>query len=112
MTNHSPVLDQVFRALANPTRREIIDQLGQAPASMTELAAPFEMALPSFLQHLQVLESAGMVSSQKNGRVRIFQLEPQSLLTAEHWMDSHRRQWQTRLDQLDSFLLNLKDQQP
>lgn len=111
MTNYSPVLDQVFKALANPTRREVVDMLGRGPASMTELAAPFEMALPSFLQHLQVMEDAGMVSSQKNGRVRVFQLEAPALLTAEHWMDSHRRQWETRLDQLDSFLLTLKDQQ-
>jgi len=112
MPNETLLLDNVFRALSNPTRREVIEQLGRGPASMTSLAKPFEMALPSFLQHLQVLESAGMISSEKTGRVRIFQLETQTLITAEHWMDARRRQWETRLDQLDSLLLTLKEQQP
>ena len=76
---------------------------------MTELAAPFDMALPSFLQHLQVLESAGLVTSEKSGRVRTFQLNPERLIEAEHWMDARRRQWETRLDQFDAFLLELKE---
>lgn len=76
---------------------------------MTELAEPVDMALPSFLQHLQVLEKDGMVTSQKTGRVRVFRLEPKPLILAEHWMDTHRTEWETRLDQLDEFLLALKD---
>lgn len=76
---------------------------------MTDLAEPFAMALPSFLQHLQVLEAAGMVSSQKRGRTRTYRLEPQRLLEAEHWMDARRKEWETRLDQLDEFLSELKD---
>lgn len=76
---------------------------------MTELAEPFDMALPSFLQHLQVLEKSGMVSSQKSGRVRVFRLQPEPLLAAEHWMEIHRKEWETRLNQLDDFLLQLKD---
>lgn len=78
---------------------------------MTELAEPFDMALPSFLQHLQVLEKNGMVSSEKTGRVRMFRLEPEPLLLAEHWMDTHRREWETRLNQLDDFLKTLKENQ-
>jgi len=78
---------------------------------MTELAHPLQMALPSFLQHLQVLEKDGMVTSQKTGRVRIFRIEPKPLLLAEHWMDAHRTEWETRLDQLDAFLAKLKERQ-
>lgn len=78
---------------------------------MTELAESADMALPSFLQHLQVLEKDGMVTSQKTGRVRIFRLQPAPLLVAEHWMDERRSEWETRLDQLDDFLMNLKEKQ-
>jgi DNA-binding transcriptional ArsR family regulator len=111
MPNESDVLDRVFQALSNPTRREVLARLGKGPASMTELAEPFDMALPSFLQHLQVLEKNGMVSSEKTGRVRMFRLEPEPLLLAEHWMDTHRREWETRLNQLDDFLKTLKENQ-
>lgn len=76
---------------------------------MTELASSADMALPSFLQHLQVLEGAGMVSSQKSGRVRVYQLEPARLVTAQHWLESRHQEWETRLDQLDNFLLQLKE---
>lgn len=79
---------------------------------MTDLAKPFEMALPSFLQHLQVLEESGLVSSKKTGRVRVFQLEPQPFLEAEHWMDRRRKDWKARLDQLDQLLLKMKEEQP
>lgn len=78
---------------------------------MSELARPFDMALPSFLQHLQVLERSGLVTSRKTGRVRTFQLQPTSLLLAEHWMDARRSQWETRLDQLDSLLTARKENQ-
>jgi DNA-binding transcriptional ArsR family regulator len=112
MPNQSEVLDRVFQALSNPTRRDVVERLGKSAASMTELAQPYDMTLPSFLQHLQVLEKSGMVSSQKTGRVRVFQLEPPPLLLAEHWMDARRAQWETRLDQLDRFLATLKENQP
>ena len=112
MPNETEELDRVFQALSHPARREVIDRLGQGPATMTELAQPFDMALPSFLQHLQVLERSGLVRSEKNGRVRTFQLQPQSLIEAEHWMDTRRKQWETRLDQLDSLLHTLHKQKP
>lgn len=111
MPNQSDVLDGVFQALASPTRREVLARLGKGPASMTELAEPFDMALPSFLQHLQVLEKNGMISSEKHGRVRTYRLEPEPLLLAEHWMDTRRKEWETRLDQLDAFLLSLKEEE-
>ena len=76
---------------------------------MTDLAAPHDMALPSFLQHLQVLEAAEMVRSEKVGRVRTYFLEPKRLIEAEHWMEAHHREWKTRLDQLDEFLLQQKE---
>jgi DNA-binding transcriptional ArsR family regulator len=104
MPNETLVLDRVFQALSNPTRREVVERLGRGPAAMTELAEPFDMALPSFLQHLEVLEKCGMVSSTKTGRIRTFRLEPEPLLLAEHWIDKHRKQWETRLDQLDEYL--------
>lgn len=111
MPSEALVLDQVFQALANPTRREVLSRLGRGPAAMTELAQSFKMALPSFLQHLQVLEKCGLVSSKKTGRVRVFKLESQPMLVAENWMDSHRQQWETRLDQLDNFLISVKENQ-
>jgi DNA-binding transcriptional ArsR family regulator len=111
MPNETLVLDQVFQALSNQTRREVLSKLRRGPAAMTELAQSFKMALPSFLQHLQVLEKCGLVSSKKTGRVRVFQLEPQPMVLAEHWMDTHRAEWETRLDQLDSFLINIKENQ-
>lgn len=108
MPSESATLDRIFQALANPTRREVVARLGIGPASMTELAKSHGMALPSFLQHLQVLEKCGMVSSQKTGRVRTYRLEPLPLIAAEHWMDKHRSEWESRLNQLDSYLAGLK----
>jgi len=75
---------------------------------MTELAAPVGMALPSFLQHLQVMEDAGLIRSQKSGRVRTFELQPPQILLAESWLDAQRNRWDTRLDQLDHLLNTLK----
>ena len=111
MPNETQVLDRVFQALSNPTRREVISRLANGPTAMTKLAESFDMALPSFLQHLQVLEAAGLVRSNKTGRVRTYQLESKNLLEAEHWMDVHRHQWESRLTQLDDFLLELKETQ-
>lgn len=111
MPNEILALDSVFQALSNPTRREVLARLGRGPAAMTELAKPFQMALPSFLQHLQVLEKSGLVRSRKTGRVRVFELQPQPLQEAEDWMKAQRRHWEKRLDQLDRFLLAEKEKQ-
>lgn len=102
-------LNRVFQALADPTRRAVLERLTNGPASMSELAQPFNMALPSFSQHLDVLENCGLVRSQKAGRVRTYQLEPQPLQVAEQWITEQRAIWESRLDQLDDYLLNLKE---
>ena len=109
MPNSSPRLDRVFQALADPTRRAVIERLGRGPAAMSELAEPFSMALPSFAQHLDVLEGCGLVRSRKKGRVRTYRLAPQPLQAAEHWMAKQRALWERRLDQLDTYLLELKE---
>lgn len=111
MPNQAQTLDRVFHALSNSTRREVVERLAVKPASMSELAEPFDMALPSFLQHLRVLEDAGLVSSQKDGRVRTYELNPPAILLLENWLDIQRRQWNARLDQLDELLKRLEGDQ-
>ena len=103
-------LDRVFHALADPTRRAVLKRLSSGPAAVSELARPFDMALPSFTQHLKVLEASGLVLSRKAGRVRTYHLAPQPLKEAEDWMAEQRSLWERRLDQLDAFLLQLKEQ--
>ncbi|MDO8362661.1 MAG: metalloregulator ArsR/SmtB family transcription factor [Actinomycetota bacterium] len=97
-------LAAIFKALADPTRLAVVERLSIGPASATELARPFEMALPSFMQHLAVLEAAGIVTSHKAGRTRTFQLAPGALGTATTWLGTHRNHWHRRLDQLDQLL--------
>lgn len=99
-----PPADAVFHALAHATRRAVVARLGRGPASMGELAAPFPMALPTFFQHLKVLEAAGVVRSTKQGRVRTYTLAPEPLVQAEQWLAEQRSLWERRLDQLDQFL--------
>lgn len=110
MPNQSVDLTRVFHALADPTRRAVLERLSRGPAAMTELARPFSMALPSFSQHLGVLEECGLVRSRKTGRVRIYQLAPQPLEAAQDWMANQRATWERRLDQLDAYLNDLKEQ--
>jgi DNA-binding transcriptional ArsR family regulator len=110
MTNHPIQLDGVFRALGDPTRRAVLSRLSLGPASVSELARPFDIALPSFTQHLGVLERCGLVRSRKVGRVRTYRLVPRPLEAAEHWMARQRVLWERRLDQLDGYLLELKEE--
>ncbi|MDX1951882.1 MAG: metalloregulator ArsR/SmtB family transcription factor [Verrucomicrobiota bacterium] len=109
MPNQSTQLDHVFRALGDPTRRAVIERLSKGPAPVTELAKSFDMALPSFMQHLGVLRESGLVTSRKTGRVRTYQLAPKPLQSAESWMATRRQHWERRLDQLDTYLLELKE---
>jgi DNA-binding transcriptional ArsR family regulator len=102
--------DRLFHALGDGTRRAVIERLGQGPATVTELAAPFEMALPSFMQHLGVLEDCGLITSSKSGRVRTVRLEPRSLRRMEGWLSTQRVIWERRLDQLDAYVLGLKEE--
>lgn len=108
MPNQTAELDRVFYALADPTRRAVVERLCSGPAPVSELAQPFDMALPSFTQHLNVLESCGLVNSEKTGRVRTYQLTVETLEAAEDWMVEQRSTWQRRLDQLDRYLLKMK----
>jgi DNA-binding transcriptional ArsR family regulator len=106
----SPI-DNIFRALADPTRRRVVERLSRSPASVSELAQPFGMALPSFVQHLRVLEGCGLVRSRKAGRVRTYQLAPERLHLAEDWLGRQREIWERRLDQLDAYLIELKEKE-
>jgi DNA-binding transcriptional ArsR family regulator len=110
MPNQSAQLDDTFKALADPTRRAVVERLTRGPAAMSDLAQPFSMALPSFLQHLRVLERSGLVRSSKRGRVRTYTLAPQPLQRVEHWLDRQRALWERRLDQLDEHLQTIKEQ--
>ncbi len=110
MLNQPSSLDLLFQALADPTRRAMIDRLSQGPASVSELAKPFAMSLPAVVQHLQALESSGLVSSRKVGRVRTVQIEPEALSQAEQWLNDRRTGWVKRLDRLAVLLA--EDEEP
>lgn len=107
MANQSPDLSDVFDALADPTRRAIVGALGRGPESVTALAAPFAMALPSFMKHLSVLERSGVIRSSKAGRVRTCELEPKALSQAERWIAEQRATWEARSDRMTRFVEQL-----
>ena len=98
-------LGPVFRALADPTRRAVIERLEEGPASVRTLAQPFDMALPSFTQHLRVLEDAGLIRSVKHGRTRTVRLAPDGIRPAETWLARRREAWERRLDRLDAYAI-------
>lgn len=108
MENYSPVLNNVFHALADPTRRSVIARLGRGSASIKDLAEPFGLGLPSFLKHIKVLEGSGLIASEKVGRVRTCRLQRENLTAAEKWFEQQRAAWQSRYDNLDDLLTNLK----
>ncbi len=105
-------IDSVFRALSDPTRRRVLERLSKSHTSVSDLAAPFDMALPSFVQHMGILESCGLVRSTKTGRVRTYQLAPDRLRLAENWLARQRTMWERRLDQLDDYLKELRENKP
>jgi DNA-binding transcriptional ArsR family regulator len=98
-------LPDIFNALSDSTRLAVVERLSVSPASASELAEPFTMALPSFMQHMGVLERAGIVTSHKTGRTRTYQLAPSSLQLASAWLAECRNHWERRLDQLDHLLI-------
>ena len=102
---NSEELDVVFGALAHATRREVLESLRAGPKTVGELAARHDMALPSFLQHIRLLEQCGLVTTEKRGRARVVSSRHEPMLQLEAWLDDERRAWQQRLDQLDDFLI-------
>lgn len=108
MPNNYQSLESTFSALSDPTRRQVIQKLSNGSATVSELAKPFPMALPSFMQHLGILENAGLLESRKEGRKRICSLNPKALHDAENWLASNRRQWEERFDRLDAHLARVK----
>jgi DNA-binding transcriptional ArsR family regulator len=108
MAKFSTDLDKAFSALADPTRRAIVSRLCDGPRSVTELAEPFELALPSLLKHLRVLEQSGLVSSEKIGRVRTCRIEPHTLHATQAWIHRHIRAWEDRLDRMEAHIERMK----
>jgi DNA-binding transcriptional ArsR family regulator len=102
--NQSAPLDLMFHALADPSRRVMVERLTGGPATVSELARPLAMSLPAVVQHLHVLQASGLVRSEKVGRVRTCHLETKALATAEKWITQRRRSWEQRLDRLGEYL--------
>jgi DNA-binding transcriptional ArsR family regulator len=109
--NESACLDLAFQALADPTRRRMVVQLSQGPASVSELARPLPISLPAVLQHLQLLEASGLIRSEKKGRVRTCRIEPKALSRAESWIAEQRALWEGRLDRLETYLAELQKEE-
>jgi DNA-binding transcriptional ArsR family regulator len=104
MLDHSVTLERVLHALADPSRRAMIERLARGPASVTDLARPLPMSLAAVVQHVQVLEAGGLVRTEKNGRVRTCQINPDGLRLAEDWIRQQRTTWEQKLDRLRDFL--------
>lgn len=109
MAASAATVDSVFRALSDPTRRAVIARLTLRPASASDLAEPFDMALPSLMQHLQVLESSGVVRSTKTGRVRTYELLPERLKVAEQWLEAQLEVWERRMDRFETYANTMGD---
>ena len=107
----SAVADAVFHALSNPTRRRVLEHLSVGPATVSELAAPFDMQLPSFVQHLSILEQSRLVKSKKRGRVRTYEIAPERFKVVEDWLTARRAVWEARLDRFDEYVKQLKEKE-
>src|SRR5499427_5766204 len=105
----SAAAGDVFYALCNSTRRKVLEQLSVGPATVSELAAPFDMKLPSFVQHLSVLEQSRLVKSKKRGRVRTYEIAPARFKVAEDWLSKQRQVWEARFDRFDAYVKHLKE---
>ena len=108
---YSAVADGVFHALSNPTRRKVLERLSVGPATVSELAAPFAMQLPSFVQHLAVLEQSRLVRSTKRGRVRTYAIAPERFKVVEDWLSARRQVWEARLDRFDQYVKQLQEKE-
>jgi DNA-binding transcriptional ArsR family regulator len=110
MLNQQAALDLMFQALADPTRRAMVERLAHSPTSVSDLAKPFAMSLPAVMQHLAMLEASGLVVSEKIGRVRTCRIEAEALARAAGWIEERRSEWERRLDRLGSYLETLKSE--
>ena len=104
MENYQGRLDGIFQALADPTRRAVLSMLGAGPASISELAKPFAMALPSFMKHIHLLEGSGLILTRKQGRVRTCAIEKNQFALVENWLSAQRAIWEGRTDRLEQFV--------
>jgi DNA-binding transcriptional ArsR family regulator len=109
MDQYSSQLDGIFQALADPTRRAVLGRLGQGPASISDLARPFDMALPSFMKHIRFLEGSGLIRTRKQGRVRTCAIDQQRFATIEAWLADQRALWEGRTDRLERFVTQDKE---
>lgn len=107
----STAADEVFHALGNSTRRKVLERLSVGPATVSELAVPFDMQLPSFVQHLSVLERSRLVRSKKRGRVRTYEIAHERFKVVEDWLTARRELWEARLDQFDRHVQQLKEKE-
>jgi DNA-binding transcriptional ArsR family regulator len=112
MLNHPIDLDRVFHALADPTRRAMIERLGRSPATVSELAQPVSISLAAVVQHVQILEASGLVRTEKIGRTRTCRIDPGTLASAERWLEARRSEWNTHLDRLGEYLDRTADRPP
>jgi DNA-binding transcriptional ArsR family regulator len=110
MEHYQARLDGVFHALADPTRRAVLGRLGQGPASISDLAKPFDMALPSFMKHIRLLEDSGWIRTAKQGRVRTCAIEKKQFAAVESWLSEQRALWEGRTDRLERFVTTKEDQ--
>ncbi len=107
MAKYDTSLDTVFAALADPTRRQVLEQLACGPMTVSDLAEPFDMALPSFMAHLRKLESGGLIETRKDGRIRTCAIRPAAFEPVSDWLGEQRAVWQSRLDRFDDYVMNL-----
>ncbi|QAT84551.1 ArsR family transcriptional regulator [Corallococcus coralloides] len=111
MEKHPEQLNGIFQALADPTRRAVIARLGKGPASISDLAKPFDMALPSFMKHIHFLEGSGLIRTHKEGRVRTCALEKKPFAAVESWLSAQRALWEARTDRLEQFVTPLSNKE-
>jgi DNA-binding transcriptional ArsR family regulator len=104
MAQYSARIDGMFQALAHPTRRAVLRRLATGPASVSDLARPFDMALPSFMKHIHFLEESGWIQTRKRGRVRTCAIEETALSAVEGWLSEQRALWEARTDRLEQFV--------
>ncbi|WP_454848017.1 ArsR/SmtB family transcription factor [Rhizobium binxianense] len=111
MDQYQQQLDSLFLALADPTRRAVLGRLGRGPASISDLARPFDMALPSFMKHIHLLEETGLIRTHKQGRVRTCAIEKERFAVVERWLSAQRAIWEGRTDRLEQFVISAQERE-